>query len=299
MKDNKEKSAINIFDYFDYRAYLCDVYNHLKAKRFGYSFRVFSREAGVTSHNFLPRILKNQRNLSDEFIPRLADYLKLSAKESKYLQVLVDFNNTRKPSAKEQFLKQLLALRVVNEEYRIEDNRLHFFEKWYYPVIRELVAICDFQEDYNMLARHCVPRITAQQAKGAVAFLMENGFIKKSSNGTYSVVETLIATAPEVDSAIIPKYHRETMLQCVDAIEEIKKEDRNFTSSTLLVSKEVYEEIKKEIYQFRKRLLSLAKDCKNPEMVCYAGFQLLPRSELIPNNGSTGIAESENNHDDK
>ncbi len=299
MKTKKANEAIHIFDYFEYRSYLSDVYNFFKKKRYGYSFRVFAKEAGISSHNFLPRILKNQRNLSNEFIPNLVAYLKLSAKEEKYLQLLVEFNNAKNPPAKERFLKQLLALRVANEEYKMEDGKLHFFEKWYYPVIRELVVICDFKEDFNVLARHCIPRISAQQAKGAVTFLLENGFINKNANGTYSVTDALISTAPEVNSAIIPKYHKATMMQSIEAIDTIKKEDRNFSSSTLLVSKEVYEEIKKEIYQFRKRLLSMAKDCQNPEMVCYAGFQLLPRSELIRNKDENELAERENSDGNK
>jgi uncharacterized protein (TIGR02147 family) len=114
-----------------------------------------------------------------------------------------------------------------------------------------------------------------------VAFLLKNGFIQHEKDGRYRAVEAVIATAPEVDSAIIPKYHKATLLQCVEALESVKKEDRNFSSSTLLVSKEMYEEIKKEIYHFRKRLLSMAKDCKDPEMVCFTGFQLLPRSKPI------------------
>jgi uncharacterized protein (TIGR02147 family) len=274
--------TITVFDYFDYRDYLRDVYDYLKGRRYGYSYRAFSQEAGISSHNFLPRIIRSDRNLSEEFIPVLAAYLKLSEKEKKYFETLVSFNNSKKPLIKEKYLKQLLALRVVNEEYRIEDKKLRFFEKWYYPVIRELVAICDFKEDYNLLARHCIPRITPVQAKGAVAFLVKNGFIKKRNDGRYSVTEAIIATEPEIDSAIIPKYHRITLQQCAEAVDTLKKEDRNFSSSTLRVSKEVYEEIKKEIFNFRKRLLSMAKDCANPEMVCFTGFQLLPRSEVIP-----------------
>jgi uncharacterized protein (TIGR02147 family) len=284
MKELKE--AITIFDYFDYRDYLRDIYDYLKGRRYGYSYRAFSQEAGISSHNFLPRIIRRERNLSEEFIPVLARYLKLSEKEKKYFETLVSFNNSKKPSIKEKYLKQLLALRVVNGEYKIEDKKLRFFEKWYYPVIRELVAICDFKEDYNMLARHCVPRITPVQAKGAVAFLVKNGFVKKGNDGRYGVTEAIIATDPEVDSAIIPKYHRITIRQCADAVDTLKKEDRNFSSSTLRVSKEVYEEIKKEIFNFRKRLLSMAKDCPNPEMVCFTGFQLLPRSEVIPSKGT-------------
>ena len=148
-------------------------------------------------------------------------------------------------------------------------------------MIRELVSICDFKEDYAFLARRCIPRITAAQAKSAVEYLVNNGFIRKNNNGRYRIVNQVIATEPEVNSAIIPRYHRITIQQCADAVDTIQKEDRNFSSSTMLVSLELYDEIKKEIYHFRKKLLGMAKECANPEMVCFAGFQLLPRSEQI------------------
>jgi uncharacterized protein (TIGR02147 family) len=279
MKNSKE--AVIIFDYFDYREYLDDYFVFLKSKRRGFSYRAFSREAGIRSHNFLPRILSRERSLSEEFIPLLTSYLHLSGKEVKYFEALVAFNNAKKPSTKELLLKQLLTLRTVYEEHKIQDEKLHFFDKWFYPVVRELTTICDFQDDYALLARQCVPHISATQAKDAVAFLLKNGFIFREPDGRYRTVEAVIATDPEVDSAIIPKYHKETLLQCVHAIEAVNKEDRNFTSSTLLVSKELFEEFKKEIYHFRKRLLSMAKDCKDPEMVCFTGFQLLPRSKPI------------------
>ncbi len=281
-----EKGAICIFDYFGYREYLADVFNYLKVNRKGFSHRSFSREAGIASHNFLPRILQGTPQLSREYVQQVAQFLKLGPKEEKYLSCLVDFNNARKPSDKERCLKHLLSLRVVNNEYRLKDEKLHFFDKWYYPVVRELVVICDFQEDYNKLARHCVPRITARQAKSAVAFLLDNGLIQRGDNGRYSVTNAIISTEPEVDSAIIPKYHKITLKQCLDAVESVKREDRSFSSSTLLVSKKLYREIKEEIFHFRKRLLSMAKDCPNPEMVCFTGFQLLPRSEPIQNDGA-------------
>jgi uncharacterized protein (TIGR02147 family) len=284
MKNLQE--IITIFNYFDYREYLDDCFKNLKSRRRGFSYRAFSREAGVQSHNFLPRILNRERNLSEEFIPLLSNYLHLSGKEVKYFEALVAFNNAKKPSAKEKYLKQLLALRVVDEEHKIQDEKLHFFDKWYYPVIRELVTVFNFREDYAALARLCIPHISTAQAKDAVSFLMKNGFISQEKDGRYSAIDAIIATAPEVDSAIIPKYHKTTLLQCVEAIETIKKEDRNFSSSTLLVSRELYDELKKEIYFFRKRLLSMAKECKNPNIVCFAGFQLLPRSKPAPANNS-------------
>ena len=274
--------AMNIFNYFDYREYLDDCFQNIKSKRRGFSYRAFSREVGVLSHNFLPRILRRERNLSEEFIPSLAAFLRLNGAEVRYFKALIAFNDAKKPSVKQKLLKRLFALRIVNEDYKIHDEKLHFYDTWYYPVIRELVTICDFREDYSVLARSCIPRISPVQARDAVTFLLNNGFIQRGIDGRYRAVDEQIATPPEVDSTIIPKYHKATLLQCIDAVETIKKEDRNFSSSTLLVSKELYEDLKREIYLFRKRLLSLAKDCKSPDMVCFTGFQLLPRSKREP-----------------
>ena len=273
--------AINVFNYFDYREYLNDCFKKIKSKNPGFSFRALSKDLCIQSHNFLPRILKRERNLTKEFIPLLTAYLRLGGKEIKYFDVLVAFNDAKKTSVKENCLKRLFALRIAREEHKTQDEKLRFFDKWYYPVIRDLVAICDFQDDYALLARSCVPNISPAQAKNAVTFLLNNGFIRRETNGRYRAVEAEIATAPEVDSTITPKYHRTTLLQCVDAIDTIKKEDRNFSSSTLLVSKELYEDFKKEMHHFRKRIVSMTKECKSPEMVCYTGFQLLPRSKPL------------------
>jgi uncharacterized protein (TIGR02147 family) len=275
------KGNISIFNYFDYREYLEDCFNVLKSRRGGYSFREFSRRAGIKSHNFLPRIVSRQRNLSEKFIPQICAYLHLQEKEQKYLTALVAFNNAKKPAIKEAHLRRLLALRVVRDECKLEDGKLHFFDKWYYPVIRELATICDFKDDYAVLAKHCIPRISPSQARGAVAFLLKNGFLKRGADGRCFAADAVIATAAEVDSAIIPRYHTLTLQQCVKAVGAIAKEDRNFSSSTLLVSRELYGEIKNEIYEFRKRLLAMAKNCKNPDMVCFTGFQLLPRSKPV------------------
>ena len=277
----QSKNNINIFDYFDYREYLGDYFEYLKARRVGYSFRLFSIEAEIPSHNFLPRILNRKRNLCPGFIPALSKYLKLSAREERYLQMLVAFNNAKRPSEREKHLKQILSLRLTNEEYRIEDKKLQFFDKWYYPVIKELAVILDFKDDFNKLARSCVPRITPSQAKNAVNFLVKNGFLIWEKDGTYRAAKAIVSTDREVDSAIVPKYHKATLKQCVEALESVKKEDRNYSSLTLLLSKELYEEFKEEIYHFRKKLLTMARNCKDPNMVCFTGFQLLPRSEIV------------------
>lgn len=280
MKKHKADN-INIFNFFNYREYLNAVYTHLKTTRIGFSHRTFARDAGISSPNYLFRVLKGERNLNLKYMPNFCKALKLSAEEVKYLEVLVQFNNEKSSQAKEEFLRKLLTLRYSRGEYKIEDKKLLYFSKWYYPVIRELVKIVDFKEDYNLLARSCIPRITAVQAANAVKYLVKNGFIEKDKNGRYTYANPVITTGPEVNSTILRKYHKQTIMQCADALDTIDMAERDISSLTMSVSKKTYKKMKKEMQDFRKRLLAMARDDKKGEVVCHAGFQLIPKSKMF------------------
>jgi uncharacterized protein (TIGR02147 family) len=273
---------IKIFNYFDYCEYLTDFYNLKKSTDSSFSHRSFLKKAGISGSVYLQRILKGERKLSVKFIPNFNTALEHTPKEAKYFQLLVQFQNEKKPSVKEEFLRQLLSLRHTQKEYIIEDKKLNFYDKWYYPVIRELVTFLDFKDDYRKLARVVQPKISPVQAEGAVKYLLKNGFIKKNDHGRYSHVKPVITTGPNVQSTKVIKYHKNNLMLCADALEEIPREERDISSITLSVSNQTYENIKDEIRNLRKRLLQIAKKDPNPERVCLVGFQLVPRTK---NNG--------------
>jgi uncharacterized protein (TIGR02147 family) len=292
MKPRKNES-VSIFNFFDYREYLNAVYNQKKNQQSGFSFRSFSRDAGITSPNYLLRVLKGARHLSLEYVPKFCKALRLSGDEAQFLEALVCFNNEKKIDHKEQYLRKLLTLRCRRGQHRIEDKKLQFFGKWYYPVVRELATVLDFMEDYNLLARSCLPRITAVQAKNAVAYLVKNGFIIKNAAGRYNYSEPVISSGDEVNSTLLRKYHRNNLFQCAQALDTIAKEERDISSLTMAVSRKTYYEMKKEIQDFRKRLLAMARADTNPEMVCLTGFQLIPRSEVSAGEVSSGDSPHE------
>jgi uncharacterized protein (TIGR02147 family) len=278
MKKQKTDN-FSIFNFFNYREYLDAVYSHMKESRIGFSHRTFARNAGIKSPNYLFRVLKGERNLTQKYVPLFCRALKLSGNEITYFETLVQFNNEKSSQTKEELLRKLLTLRYSQGEHKIDDKKLLYFSKWYYPVIRELVKIVDFKEDYNLLARSCIPRITAVQAKNAVKYLVKNGFIEKGKNGRYTYANPVITTGPEVNSTILRKYHKQTILQCADTLDSIDMAERDISSLTMSVSLDTYKKMKKEIQDFRKRLLSMARDDKKGEIVCHAGFQLIQKTK--------------------
>jgi uncharacterized protein (TIGR02147 family) len=277
---------VDIYNYFDYREYLRAEYLCRKQKIKGFSHRQFSCEAGITSPNYLLRVLKGTRNLGSGYIAKFSRALRLSRSETRYFAELVRFNTESDIVKKEKYLRDLLALRCRRGIFRIDDKKLRFFSKWYYPVIRELAVILDCRDDFNLLARNCVPRITSLQAKNAAGYLLKNGFLKKDAGGRYIRTEPVISSGDEVRSTVLRNYHRQTLAQSIEALDKVDLETRDISSLTLSVSRKTYFAIKKELQEFRKRLLGMAREDAGPEMVCLAGFQLIPRSKIHPDKGA-------------
>ncbi len=278
----KKKEAIVIFNYFNYREYLEAVYSYYKETVSGFSHRSFSQDAGISSPNYLFRVLKGERNLTLNYLPNFTKALKLTREEKQYFEVLIQFNNEKKSGVKEELLRKLLTLRYSKGEYKLKDKKLLFFSKWYYPLLRELVTMFDFKDDYNLISRTCIPRISASQVRNGIKYLIKNDYIKLTTEGTYERVNTVVSTGAEVNSTILRKYHKETIKQCVDMLEETKPKDRDISSLTMSVSRDTYNKIKEEIQSFRKRLLTLAAEDDNDELVCFTGFQLVQKSKPLP-----------------
>lgn len=289
MKTTNKKET-NIYNYFHYRDYLQAVYDWRKSHENGFSHRSFSNDAGITSPNYLHRVLKGERTLSEEYCEKFCTALRLQGNEKSYFLALVKFNNESDVTQKEVMLRNLLSLRYRQGIHRINDKKLQFFNKWYYPLIRELAVILDFKNDYNLLARNCIPRITAQQAQNAVAYLVKNGFLRTDENGTMLRTDPIMSSGNEVSSKILRNYHKQTLTQSIESLDSIDKGNRDVSSLTLSVSRKTFNEMKKEIADFRKRLLQMAKHDENPEIVCLAGFQLIPRSECISKKQNRGVA---------
>ncbi len=270
-----------IYAYFDYREYLNDIFAYFKSVDSSYSHRRFLADAGIPGSTYLLRILRNQRKLSPKYVANFSKAIRHSPSEARYFSLLVAFNNEKNVDKKDALLKELLKLRSAKITFAIDDKKLRYFEKWYYPVIRDLVALVDFNDDYKALGRMLIPPIKPEQAKGAVAFLLKHGFIKKRGNRKgYEPSEPIVSTAPSVHSTILSRFHQKNLELDIDAFKNCTHSDRSISSVTMSISKDTFEKIRLEIQEFRKRLLAMARQDPSPTMVCRVGFQLVPRAKI-------------------
>src|SRR5689334_2694110 len=90
----RRRSPIDVFRYLDYRRYLADYYRAKKSK--GFSYRAFSRAAGLGAPNYLKLVIAGQRNLTAAMAERFAAACGLSGEAGDYFTQLVEFNQARK-----------------------------------------------------------------------------------------------------------------------------------------------------------------------------------------------------------
>ncbi|MBN2036142.1 MAG: TIGR02147 family protein [Chitinispirillaceae bacterium] len=270
-----------IYNYFDYREYLNDIFGYFKKADPAYSHRKFLSDARIPGSTYLLRVLKKQRKLSPKYVANFSEAIRHNTSEARYFALLVKFGNEKNVDKRDLILKDLLKIRSARTPYALQDKKLRYFEKWYYPVIRDLVALVDFKNDYKALGRMLVPPIKPEQAKGAVAFLKKHGFITlREDRRGYEPSEPIVATPPSVHSTILSRFHKKNLELDIDAFENCPFSDRSISSVTMSVSKDTFEKMRVEIQELRKRLLALAREDRAPTMVCRAGFQLVPRARV-------------------
>jgi uncharacterized protein (TIGR02147 family) len=271
----------SIYDYFDYREYLNDVFTYFKKVDSTYSHRKFLAAAEIPGSTYLLRVINGERKLSLKYVANFSKSIQHNPDEAFYFELLVKFNNEKNVDNKDQYLKELLKIRSDKTTFSLEDKKLKYFEKWYYPVIRDLIGLVDNSEDYNAISRMLIPPMSPLQVKRAVTFLHKNGFIKRRDDGQgYAPSEPIVSTPPSVNSTILSQFHKKNLELDIEAFENCALSDRSISSVIMSVSPETFEKMRLEIQEFRKRLLALAREDTNPTLVCRVGFQVVPRAKV-------------------
>jgi uncharacterized protein (TIGR02147 family) len=273
----------NISEYTDYRAFLSDFYDETKAKNPGFSYQTFSDRAGLASKGFLFNVIKGRRSLSKSNIFGLSKAMKLSKNETDYFENLVAFNLAKSLEERNHFYERLSSIKISGKAAArpqiVRKEQFEFYSRVHHSVIRSLIDVHGFTDDYERLAKTVRPRITAKQARASVELLEKLGFIARRNDGSYKVVDKSIATPPEVVNLAVQIFHREAGELALRALNDLPREARNISGVTLGISRETYRKICDEIQQFRAKLVHIAEADASADAVYHLNVQFFPVSQ--------------------
>jgi uncharacterized protein (TIGR02147 family) len=271
-------SEIDVFAYLDYRAYLRDYYQARKRGARGFSYRSFSRRAGLTSPNYLKMVIDGTRNLSPAMAERFAEACSLKGDEQRYFIDLVAFGQAQTLAERDRHYARLTGFQRYRQAHKLDLAHAAYYSAWYMPAIRELAARADFQVNPDWIARQLVPAISGADAQRALDTLLELGLLVREADGSVKQQDVLLSTGAETRGLHIANYHRAMMQRAMESIDLIAPQERDISSLTLCLGRDGVRAFKERVQRFRKELLELSALESDPEQVVQMNFQLFPLS---------------------
>jgi uncharacterized protein (TIGR02147 family) len=273
-------SRVSVSRFLDYKEYLQAVYEAIKQELGKYSYLNFSDDLGFSKTNVLHLIIKGKRPLTSKAAVRIADILQLGSKDRKYFEDLVAYHNSRDSVERELLFQDLLELKT--KEVRSEDAllaQLEFFSEWYHSAIYELCFTQNFSSEPKQLAASLTPRIRPEQARKSLELLERLNLLSRDEEtGSYKPTHSRISTGDEIASLAITRYHQRMIELGKESLTSIQAQARDVSSVSIAIPSSLLPEIKKEISVFRKKLLSMAEQAQNADVVYQTNIQFFPLS---------------------
>jgi uncharacterized protein (TIGR02147 family) len=281
---------VSVFNYIDYRTFLADYYAEQKKRSRAFSYRYFSHKAGIKSPTLLKLVIDGRRNLTSPMAEKFADAMRLSDRERLYFRHLVGFNRARTAIEKQEHYAVLRELNNTVNRHVLNKDSYDYYTMWYTSVIRELVCMHDFRDDYAALGKAVVPHIGAAEARRAVALLVRLGMIRRGDDGRYVQTDAFITTGDEITSLAVRQFNRQMLQRACEALEDFPRNQRHASGITVGISRATYEVIEEEIRAFKERIITIVSQDTAGDRVCQFGVQLFPVSTVVgtPRRGEEG-----------
>ncbi len=238
----------DIANYTDYRLYFKDFIEYKRSTSKGFSIRQFCRRAGLSTDNYLLRIIRNERNLGPILTEKFIHILALKNLQAEYFRALVYKELAKKYEDKERYLGLIESIRKkFKKKANIVDNSC--FRHWYIGAIWELASCGNGFILTPKSARDALKkRVSVQQAKETIEFLMSESYLVKK-NGRLIQSDSPITSTDGISDVIVKINHKETLNFAIDSI-ALPVEERGFYGLTIAINKKRFSTLKEKLKKF-------------------------------------------------
>jgi uncharacterized protein (TIGR02147 family) len=278
----------SIIEYIDYRLFLKEYYFFQKQRFKYFSHRYFAKKAGIKSPTFYIEVTDGKKNLSRGMIERFCKAIKFNPKEAAYFKSLVLFNQAKTAEEKQEHYLVMRSMENSKSEKVLNPDQYDYFAQWHTVVIRELVTMFDFKNDWKALAQCTYPKISASEAKSSIELLLRLGLIEKSPKGNYTQKDTALTTQSGIATLAVREFNRSMIALSLSALDEIPKQKRNIFGVTFGISPVMYDLVCAEMEAFKDRIVTMVSRDQESNRVYQINLQFFPVSSDVALNNQKG-----------
>ncbi|MEI6833902.1 MAG: TIGR02147 family protein [bacterium] len=270
----------SIYKYLDYRQFLRDMVAYKRSASPVFSLEMLGRRTGCLTKSHISLILSGRRGLTSRRAAALGQALGLVDKELSYYQQLVQFNQAKDDTQREQHLSVMMSHMGRRSGSNLSMDSYRALENWHCLALRELARRPNFDPNPAAISARLKNLLTQTDARRAIKLLIDTRMLVENENGQLVPSMDTARSTDEINSLAIRKYHKSCLDLGKKVIEQEPVEAREFGSINLLLKKEDQPKLKEMIKDFRERILSLAaKDDLTSAKVTQVNIQMFHLSE--------------------
>lgn len=240
---------MSVYNYENIQDLLKGLLRNYPGRKRPINLRVLSEELGYKSPRTVAMVINGQRQASNELVTRIQSKLKLTEKESHYLNLLSQKNRSLKKAMDAKDVEtKISSIKNSKKKYQpVSNDVFQYISKWYFSPLMLMIKN-DESPDFQELAICLRDKVSATELKQAYELLKRLGFVGNEKQAR--------ETSFDVPSSAIQQHHREMMERAKDAIGEQLMTSRELSSSTLQMAPEKIELAKTRIREFVKDFIS-------------------------------------------
>ena len=277
----------SVYDYLDYRRFLGDYFSSRRIDDPKFSLRSFTRKAGlpISNSSFFSKVIAGSRNLTLDLRFKLVKALKLPPAETKYFELLVQFNQSKDLEGKQHFYAELARYRKSKARI-IDKEGFEYYSQWHHSIIRAFFGLNQKESHPAAIGAAIFPKLGPKEVEDSIRILLRLNLITRTANG-YALKDKHISTARE-NKDFVGKVRIPALIDLSrDVFNHVPPANREYGTVTMFISKQGYLNIQERIKAFRQELKALVDSDQNEDRIYTFNFQLFPNSHL-PEWGTPG-----------
>jgi len=253
-----------IFEHSDYRTFLRDALSEKAKQREGYSLRAFAEKIHI-SNSYLSEVLNNKKALSVELAFKVALKLDLTDLETQYFCLLVQIDQEKDLTFREEFQKRLNNLNPKRKTHDLSVDLFKIISEWYHLPILELTYLPGFKGTSDYVAKKL--GISKPEAELALKRLLRLELLEKDAKGKWSKAHNYLLAESNVPNSAFKQYHKQMLTKATESIDAQNPKERMSATDVLAVDSRYLPEVDRLSQEFTSAVIKLSEKSKVKDSV--------------------------------
>jgi uncharacterized protein (TIGR02147 family) len=268
---------VPVVNFLSYRDYMQKIYEFIKDSDPTYSYAQLGEDLGFSRSNVLWLVIVGRRKLSPRACERLIKSLGLTGSHRRYLEQLRVHGNARRPDERQAAFDALMVIKSESTASTMSQHTLEYFSEWHHPVLREMVALPDFQSDPDWINDRLVKKLMPTQILKSLELLERLDLITYDrKRGRHVQTGGQIKPDRHVERMASVRFHQKMCDMARDAATRVSAARRDMNTLTICVSDATAMKASEILFKACEQIMKLESESDSRDQIYQVNVHLFP-----------------------